>query len=152
MHLNTCSSFLLIKKESSMKRYVVKMSLILAIISFVQENLLSQTKEKILVIENKDKVAEFPGGQTEMHKYLANNLKYPKDGTTCVEGNVFVNFCVNENGSISNIKVVKGLCIECDAEAVRVVSIMPKWKPALEYGTNKPLKSTFTIPCRFRLE
>ncbi len=135
-----------------MKAFGVKIALLLTFISLVHVKILSQTKESIVIIDKKNKVAEFPGGQAEMHTYLDNNLRYPKDGTTRVEGNVFINFCVNEDGSISNIKVIKGLCKECDADAIRVVSTMPKWNPALEYGTNKPLKSFFTIPCRFRLK
>ena len=135
-----------------MKAFGIKIALLLTFISLIHEKILRQTKESAMVTDKRDRVAEFPGGQIEMQKYLENNLRYPKDGTTCVEGNVFINFCVNEDGSISNIKVIKGLCKECDADAIRVVSTMPKWKPALEYGTKKPLKSFFTIPCRFRLK
>lgn len=135
-----------------MKAFVLKIAFLVTFLSLDYEILLSQTNDKSSFTDKKNHVAEFPGGQAEMHKYLDNNLQYPKDGTTCVQGKVFVNFCVNEDGSVSNIKVVKGLCKECDADAIRVVSMMPKWKPALEYSTNKPLKSCFTVPCKFQLE
>jgi periplasmic protein TonB len=134
-----------------MKFRGVKIAFLLIFPNFIHEKLSSQTKDSLMVIGARERSAEYPGGQAEMYKFLANNLRYPKEGTSCVEGNVYINFCVEEDGSVTKIRVLKGLCKECDAEAIRVISAMPKWFPALEYGTKKPIKSYFTMPCRFRL-
>ncbi|NJN34050.1 MAG: hypothetical protein HC817_07160 [Saprospiraceae bacterium] len=98
-----------------------------------------------MLISKRERRPEYASGQAEMYKFIKDNLRYPTDGS-CVVGNVYVNFCVEADGSITNIKVLKGLCKSCDAEAIRVISIMPKWLPSLEYGTKKPVKGYVTIP------
>ena len=109
----------------------------------------SQNTDSIRVVPLRERGPEYPDGQAAMHQFIAKNLRYSKNDT-CVRGHVFVNFCIETDGSISRILVQKGLCKTYDAEAMRVISIMPKWKPALEYGTKKPVKSYFTVSCRFK--
>ena len=93
---------------------------------------------------------EFPGGAVEMMKFLNENVKYPeaaeKAGT---QGRVIVQFIVEADGSITNVKVVKNVSEEIDAEAVRVINAMPKWKPGSQSG--KPVRVKYTIPVTFRL-
>jgi outer membrane biosynthesis protein TonB len=134
-----------------MQKITLKVACLLMISILINNKLLSQQKEAVTQPRT-SKSAEYPNGQAAMYNFIQNNLKYPKDGATCIQGNVYLNFCIEVDGSITNIKVLKGLCTDCDKEAIRVISIMPKWKPALEYGTNKPVKSYYTMPCRFRLE
>ena len=139
-------------KKLKMQRITLKIIFLLFMSILINENLLSQKKETIIIEPRTAKSAEYPDGQAAMYSFIRNNLKFPNPKEMCMEGNVYLNFCIEADGSITNIKVLKGLCADCDKEAIRVISIMPKWKPALEYDTNKPVKSYYTMPCRFRLE
>ncbi|MDE6158396.1 MAG: energy transducer TonB, partial [Muribaculaceae bacterium] len=97
-----------------------------------------------------DRQAEYPGGELEMFKYLMNNIKYPEAAVKAgVEGAVVVSFNVNADGTISDEKVLKSVSPECDAEALRVVRGMVKWKPAISDG--KPVSCQFALPINFRL-
>ena len=98
---------------------------------------------------NVDKRATFPGGNMKAAAFITENLKYPEDADGA-HGRVIVNFVVDKDGSISDIKVVRGVHPSLDAEAVRVVKLMPKWQPAERGG--KPVRSRFNIPVYFKLE
>lgn len=86
----------------------------------------------------------------DMNEYLMQNLHYPmaarKKGT---EGRVAIQFVVNEDGSISDVKVTRGIGSGCDEEAARVVQNMPNWKPGTVKG--KPVKVMYTQPISFKL-
>lgn len=71
---------------------------------------------------------EFPGGDKALYKYLSENIKFPTSSLG-KNGRVAVSFVINTDGSITDVKVEKGFSEDCDEEAVRVVSNMPKWKP-----------------------
>lgn len=94
--------------------------------------------------------ASFPGGDGECMKWLMKNIKYP---AICqeqgVQGRVIVAFVVNRDGSIVDVKVVRSPDENLSAEAVRVVKLMPKWKPARQ--GNKTVRSRFNLPVMFRL-
>ena len=95
--------------------------------------------------------AVFPGGMPELMKYLAMNIRYPKEAHDAnIQGRVIIKFIVNEDGSISDAKVVRGVSKELDEEATRVVMSMPKWTPGKNGG--KPVASYFTIPISFKLQ
>ena len=93
---------------------------------------------------------EFPGGMTELMKYLQQNIKYP---SICqeqgIQGRVIVQFVVNSDGSIVDPQVVKPVNPYLDKEALRVVQNMPKWKPGEQRG--KKVRVRFTLPVTFRL-
>jgi len=94
--------------------------------------------------------AEFPGGQRELANYLSKKLVYPADALkNNIGGRVYLRFMILEDGSISKVKVQRGIpdCKECDDEAVRVIEAMPKWKPAQENG--KAVSSWYNIPIKF---
>ncbi|WP_420317715.1 TonB family protein [Ekhidna sp.] len=79
--------------------------------------------------------ASFPGGIEAFYEYISKNLKYPVQASRLgVEGRVFIQFIVEEDGSISSIEVVKGIGAGCDAEALRVLTNSPKWIPAKVNG------------------
>jgi protein TonB len=88
----------------------------------------------------------FPGGIDSLRNFIKRNLKYPFR-TIDYEGNVFVEFIVNEGGSISDLKVIKGLCAKCDQSAMELLLSMPKWNPVIIQG--KPIKSKMIVPIRF---
>ena len=103
------------------------------------------------VYEVVEKMPEFPdGGMSGLMKYLSANIRYPeaahKDGT---QGRVTVQFVVGKDGSIGNVSILRGVDPALDAEAIRVISGMPKWKPGTQKG--EPVNVKYTVPVMFRL-
>ena len=93
---------------------------------------------------------EFPGGEMESHRYLAENINYPELAREKgIQGTVFVTFVVLENGSIGHVQILRGIGGGCDQEVIRIVKEMPKWKPGKMDG--KPVKVKFNMPIRFSL-
>ena len=93
---------------------------------------------------------EFPGGMAECYKWISKNLNYPTiSAENGVQGRVTVNFVVNADGSIVDVKVIRGVDPYLDKEAIRVVSKMPKWKPGKQRG--KAVRCSFNLPVRFKL-
>lgn len=98
-----------------------------------------------------ESMPEFPGGTGELYKYLGTSIKYPPLAKESgIQGRVFVNFVVEPNGSISNVKVLRGIGGGCDEEAIRVVEAMPKWKPGKQRG--KPVRVSYNLPIKFTLQ
>jgi protein TonB len=94
--------------------------------------------------------AEFPGGFQAMGKFLAKNMKYPVQARRMeIEGSVYVSFVIDKDGNISDPQIIKGISTECDKEAIRVVKLMPPWKPGKQNG--KPVKCRFVLPIKFKL-
>jgi protein TonB len=98
-----------------------------------------------------ESMPSFPGGMGELMKYLSENIKYPPLAKESgIQGRVFINFVVEPNGSISNVKVLRGIGGGCDEEAVRVVEKMPKWSPGKQRG--KPVRVSYNLPVKFTLQ
>ncbi len=94
---------------------------------------------------------QFPGGPAALFKYLSKNLKYPPIAQeNGVQGRVTVGFVVNKDGSIVDVKVLRGVDPYLDKEAVRVVKSLPKWKPGMQLG--KPVRVRYNVPVMFRLQ
>jgi len=94
--------------------------------------------------------AEFPGGIKEFYKYLAQDIKYPKQARQeKIEGTVFVTYIVEKDGSVSNIKILRSIGGGIDEEAIRVLSVMPKWKPGMQNG--HVVRQQYTVPITFKL-
>jgi protein TonB len=92
----------------------------------------------------------YPGGQDAMLKFLGDNLKYPKIAKEAgILGVVIVQFIVEKDGTVGEVKIVRGLGGGCNEEAIRVVSMMPKWTPGRQRG--KAVRVTFHIPLKFSL-
>lgn len=93
---------------------------------------------------------EFPGGETALNKFMKDNLHYPKKAMESgITGKVIVSFLVDENGNIRNVKVLKGIGGGCDEEAIRLIKMMPAWKPGKMGG--KPVKVSMSLPVKFSL-
>lgn len=104
-------------------------------------------EEVFQVVEN---LPEYPGGMNELMKFLQQEVKYPKEAQEKgLQGRVIVQFIVKKDGSIIEPKVVKPVDPLLDAEAVRVVSTMPKWNPGKQRG--QAVNVRFTLPISFRL-
>ncbi len=94
---------------------------------------------------------EFPGGVEALYKYLAENIKYPeKAKNNKVEGRVYITFVIEKDGSVSDAKVLRSVNEELDAEALRVINAMPKWKPGTQRGV--PVRVQYNIPISFKLQ
>ena len=95
-----------------------------------------------------EEMPQFPGGMAECQKFLAKNLNYPVELQKAkVEGRVIAQFVVGKDGSISNVSIARSVHPELDAEAIRVIKMMPKWTPGKQRGKNVAVK--FTIPIAF---
>ena len=98
-----------------------------------------------------EEMPEFPGGMGECMKFLGKNIKYPTiSQENGVQGRVIVQFVVNRDGSIVDPVVVRGVDPYLDKEALRVIQMMPKWKPGKQRG--KAVRVKYTVPVMFRLQ
>ena len=98
-----------------------------------------------------EKMPEFPGGETELYKYLNKNLKYPDIAKEQnLQGRVFITFVVEKDGSIANPKVARDIGGGCGEEALRVVRAMPKWTPGKQ--RTQTVRVQYTLPVIFQLE
>ena len=103
--------------------------------------------EFFMVVEN---MPEFPGGDLGLMKYIQKNVKYPAIAKEYnITGKVYVSFIVDKSGSVTNVKIVRGVDKNLDAEALRVVKSLPKYKPGKQRG--KAVRVMFTIPINFTL-
>lgn len=93
---------------------------------------------------------DFPGGTEKLFEFLGENIKYPVAAKNAnLEGMVIAQFIVTKEGKIQDVTIVKGLSPETDAEAKRVIALMPDWAPGKQDG--KPLHVKYTLPIRFYL-
>ena len=127
------------------------------------EETFNELKEevKVAIVEKKeeeveafvDEEAEFPGGMAACYAFIGKNINYPQSAIEDqIQGKCYVNFVIDRGGNISDVRVAKGVpgCPECDKEAIRVVRMMPKWKPGKKNGTD--VKSRFMVPVNYKLE
>ncbi|MDR2911319.1 MAG: energy transducer TonB [Bacteroidales bacterium] len=111
-----------------------------------------QTQEKeaeeIEVFSIVENMPEFPGGELALHRFITNTVKYPliamENG---IQGKVYVTFVVERDGSVSNIKIFKGVDPLLDNEALRVMRMLPKWKPGTQGG--KTVRVSYNVPINF---
>lgn len=98
-----------------------------------------------------EEMPEFPGGEMELRKHIANNIEYPevakKNG---IKGKVYVTFVVGKDGLVKDAKIARGVDPSLDGEALRVVNNLPKWKPGKQRG--EAVNVSYTIPINFALE
>jgi len=94
---------------------------------------------------------QFPGGDAEMYRFISEHLKYPVvDQEMGIQGRVTVRFVVSKTGEVTDLKLLKGVSITCDKEAMRVIKNMPKWIPGKQNGN--PVAVYFTLPIVFQLK
>ncbi len=100
-----------------------------------------------------EQMPEFPGGKDSLLKFIVKNFNYsekvdPKLGQTATK--IYVQFIVGKDGNIINPKIVKGISPELDKEAIRVVKMMPKWKPGKQYGV--PVNVSYNLPIQLEVK
>ena len=98
-----------------------------------------------------EEMPQYPGGPQELFKFLSENVQYPAEAEKAgIQGRVILTFVVEKDGSISQPTVVKSVDPLLDAEAVRVISAMPNWKPGKQNG--KVVRVKYTVPLSFNLD
>ena len=108
----------------------------------------TDTNEIYMVVEDSP---QFPGGLQALLDYLHDNIKYPEScRRDSIQGRVIISFVVEKDGSINSAEIVKGVHEQLDAEALRVIDAMPKWKPGKQCG--KTVRVKYAIPVNFRLD
>ncbi len=97
-----------------------------------------------------EQMPQFPGGDKALFEFVAQNMVYPQEAFNArIEGSVFVEFIINTDGKAVDAKILRSLTPECDAEVLRIVSILPLWQPATKDG--KPIATRFVLPVQFKL-
>ena len=100
--------------------------------------------------EELDVPPQFPGGEEARRQYIRDNLRYPRRARdNGIQGTVFISFIVERDGSITNVRLARGIGGGCDEEAFRVVIEMPNWSPGMVDG--EPVRTRFMKPIRFTL-
>ena len=98
-----------------------------------------------------EEMPSFPGGEKALMQYIKDNTYYPEEMCEgAAQGRVMVGFVINEDGSISDVKVLRSLTPEFDEVAVKIVKGMPRWNPGKQNG--KAVKTKYTVPVSFRTE
>ena len=98
-----------------------------------------------------EEMPQFPGGEQAMLDYVSKNIVYPQEAMEKgIAGRVFVSFVVEKDGSVNEVKVVRGIGGGCDEESVRVIKAMPKWKPGKMKG--EPVRVSYMMPITFKLQ
>lgn len=116
----------------------------------VVETQAPQPKDETYEFVDLQKAPLFPGGESELMKYLAKNISYPNIAReNNIQGTVVLSFVVGKDGNISDITVLRDLGGGCTKEAIRVVQSMPKWSPGEAQG--HPVKVRYVLPIRFKL-
>ena len=115
---------------------------------FVQPKSLESNEEIFFVVEE---MPEYPGGEMALRQYMATAVKYPDDAVKKgIQGKVYVTFVVSKDGTVADAKIARGVDPSLDAEALRVVNNLPKWKPGKQKGQS--VNVSYTVPINFKLE
>ena len=118
-------------------------------ITFRLKSPVVETKEETLTVV--DVMPQYPGGDHELLKFIAQSIKYPTDAQKAgVQGRVICSFVVDKKGNIVEPKIIRGIDPSLDAEALRVIGMMPRWTPGRQDG--KAVRVLYTVPITFRLQ
>ncbi len=112
--------------------------------------LLSSTSATDDAVDTQDVLPKYPGGEAAMMMFLIKNVKYPEEAVKKgIEGDVIVALCIDTDGSVTDVNVPEPVNPILDAEAIRVVKMMPRWEPGKSNG--KTVKVSMRVPVKFRL-
>ena len=118
-------------------------------ITFRLKSPVEEAKEETLTVV--DVMPQYPGGDRELLKFIAQSIKYPTDAQEAgVQGRVICSFVVDKEGNIVEPKIIRGIDPSLDAEALRVIGMMPRWTPGRQDG--KAVRVLYTVPITFRLQ
>jgi TonB family protein len=109
------------------------------------------SKKNGAVFTSVEQVPEFPGGINAFGTFLAKNIRYPAEArSNGVQGRVIISFVVETDGSLSNLRIARGIGHGADEEAVRVLALSPNWQPGIQNG--KKVRVAYSVPISFTLE
>lgn len=111
---------------------------------------ISPIEEDTTVYTIVDITPKFSQGRDAMYKFIYSKIHYERMSEIDVQGKIFIEFIVEKDGHLSNIKITRNLDPFCDSEAVRIVRLMPKWKPGKL--KNKKVRTKIEIPITIKLE
>ena len=120
-------------------------------IKYVPVEVEEEEPEEQQIFQVVEEMPEFPGGMAECLKFIGKNIKYPTIAQeNGVQGRVIIQFVVNQDGSIVDPVVMRSVDPYLDKEALRVIKMMPKWKPGKQRG--KAVRVKYTVPVTFKLQ
>ena len=137
-------------------KVAVLMSFVAMTFSALASNLIASCQVndstgKVEIFADPEQQPYFPGGETALLKYLQENVKYPaKAVKDSIQGRVVVQFLIDQAGCVGEVKVLRSVRVDLDAEAVRVVKTLPKFVPGRMYG--KAISAWYTLPVTFKLQ
>lgn len=118
---------------------------------YTQTKIADKTKPVKQTFTYVEQMPTYPGGPDSMKAFISKNLRYPAIAKQSgIDGRVIVRFSILANGSVDNATIIRGISRELDAEALRIVSIMPKWNPGYQNG--KAVDVYYTMPIIFKLD
>ncbi len=109
----------------------------------------SQKEEVIFTVV--EKMPEYSGGKEAMFKFISNNVKYPEEARKSgKQGTVYITYVVEKDGKVNDVRLIRGFDKACDEEAMRVVKMMPNWKPGMQRG--EAVRVQYSLPITFNLD
>jgi protein TonB len=121
----------------------------LEVVEQVQEEVQEEAPQEVFVVV--EEMPSFPGGDTELFKFIYDNIKYPEIAKeNNIQGKVILRFCVTYKGTVDQVSVVRGVDPALDEEAIRVIKMLPLWKPGKQGG--KPVNVWYSVPISFQLK
>lgn len=121
----------------------------LEVVEQVQEEVQEEAPQEVFVVV--EEMPSFPGGDAELFKFIYDNIKYPEIAKeNNIQGKVILRFCVTYKGTVDQVSVVRGVDPALDEEAIRVIKMLPLWKPGKQGG--KPVNVWYSVPISFQLK
>ena len=112
---------------------------------------IEKVAEDVEIFGMVEEMPSFPGGEVKLVEYIAKNLNYPQEAIEKgIEGRVFVGFIIDVDGSVTDVKLLRGIGGGCDEEAIRVIKSLPKWRPTKQNGVFS--RVSYQIPVNFKLD
>jgi len=122
---------------------------VVEVVEQVKEEVEYEAPAEVFVVV--EEMPSFPGGDTELFKFIYDNIKYPELAKeNNVQGKVILRFCVTYKGTVDQVSVVRSVDPSLDEEAVRVIKLLPLWKPGKQGG--KPVNVWYSVPISFQLK
>lgn len=121
----------------------------LEVVEQVQEEVQEEAPQEVFVVV--EEMPSFPGGEAELFKFIYDNIKYPEIAKeNNIQGKVILRFCVTYKGTVDQVSIVRGVDPALDEEAIRVIKMLPLWKPGKQGG--KPVNVWYSVPISFQLK
>lgn len=137
------------KNNRTFKSFIALFATVAVMLTAGSLNVSAQEEEEPMT--QPEIAPEFPGGTVALLSLIQQNIKYPEEAKEQeIQGRVIVQFTIEKDGSVTDVKVVKSVHPLVDEQVVRAVSAMPAWKPGMHEG--KPVRVSYSVPFRFRLQ